>query len=233
MLNYVFKIGFIAFLPSGFSVALMLEKWIYQSSFLVLGNYLICLQLEHPKIRFKRQSERYNLLLQHIGQEDKKLFTSTLLKNFFWDWWTEKEKEVFLNSGVTGFRPDSGWTVAAVSSAMSGPSNSFPWLERSQAITAIRQVGNKYCRMVGHLKSKLLIPRTQFGPASVGANRCSWEELSSGGWAGAILSHTWKVPFPSARRKIRINYSFFFWNGKREIKRWHQVLALTGFPWSM
>jgi hypothetical protein len=41
---------------------------------------------------------------------------------------------------------------AAGSFAMSGPRHIFPWLEHSQAITGIRQVGNKYCRIAGHRK---------------------------------------------------------------------------------
>lgn len=124
------------------------------------------------------------------------------------DW--EGKEEAFFNSQATGPRPDSGWALAALGSAMTGPRNSFPWLEHSQAITAIRQVGNKYCRMVGHLKSKLLIPRTQFGEASIGANRCSWEELSSGGWGGTILSHIRKSPIPLPAGKLELTTAFSF-----------------------
>lgn len=53
-------------------IVLLLEKLIYyQSSFSVLGNYLIWLGMENSEIRFKKQTERYNFLMQHIGMRMK------------------------------------------------------------------------------------------------------------------------------------------------------------------
>lgn len=107
------------------------------------------------------------------------------------------------------------WTLAAFGSAMSGPRNSFPWLEHSQAVAAIGQVGNEYCRAAGHLQSELPIPRTRVGEASNGANRCSWEELSSGG-PGVPFFHTHKkCPFPLPAGKSELTTAFPFEMEKR------------------
>lgn len=134
---------------------------------------------------------------------------------------------ICLNSRASGAKWDSGWALAAVSCAMPGPRHRFPWLEPSQAIIASRQVGNKYCRIVEHLKRSsrsggLSLDRLQLKRTGVPGKKRS--QMAG----GAMLSHM-KVPLPFCR-KIRIKYSSCFWNGKREIKPGHQVLAPPGFP---
>lgn len=146
------------------------------------------------------------------------------------DW----KRRACLNPRASRARPDSGRTLAAVSFAMSGPRHSFPWLEHSQAITAIRQVGNKYCRIVGHLKRSsrsrgLDLDRLQLEPTGVPGK--SRPQMAGGRGECHSFIHI-KVPLPSCR-KIRINYSSFFWNRKREIKLEHQVWAPPEFPSSV
>lgn len=54
----------------------------------------------------------------------KKLLTSFSLKIFLGlaDW----ENKAFFNSRPTGSKPDSGWTLAAVSCTVSGQETAFP-----------------------------------------------------------------------------------------------------------
>lgn len=128
--------------------------------------------------------------------------------------------------------PGSGWALAPGSLTVSGPRHILPWLDHSQAITGTRQVGNKYCRIAGHRK------RSSWSGDSVWTdfNWCKQVFLGRAvlRWLGVChpLTHI-KVPLPSACRKSRINYSSFFWNGKREIKLWHQILAPSELLWSL
>lgn len=125
------------------------------------------------------------------------------------------KKRLFFFNSATEPRPGSGWTLAALGSAMSGPRHSFPWLEHSPAVAATGQVGNEYCRAVGHVQSELPVPGTRFGEASIGANRCSCEELSSGGW-GVPFFHTHKkCPFPLPAGKSELTTAFPFEMEKR------------------